>query len=137
VIVTCALFGFCALGWNGVYIAAIARRAPSGTIGHATGGSLVFTYAGVIVTPPAFAALHDRAGLSYGTAFGALALVSAVGIACVVLAWRARIRADAASGDLPYPFQRSADASSLERASTQRVPCGVSSFFQKGARVLR
>jgi MFS family permease len=89
-----AAFGFCALGWNGVYIAAIARRAPSGTIGLATGGSLFVTYAGVIVTPPAFSALHDQAGLSYGMAFALLAVVTAVGIGCVGLAWHARMRAD-------------------------------------------
>lgn len=92
-----AAFGFCALGWNGVYIAAIARRAPSGTIGLATGGSLFVTYAGVIVTPPAFSALHDQAGLSYGMAFALLAIVTAIGIGCVGLAWRARMRADAAN----------------------------------------
>jgi phasin family protein len=34
-------------------------------------------------------------------------------------------------------FQRSAAASSLSRASTQRLPSGVSSRFQKGARVFR
>lgn len=33
--------------------------------------------------------------------------------------------------------QRSAAASSLARASTQRPPSGVCSFFQNGARVLR
>jgi fucose permease len=92
----CALFGFCALGWNGVYIAAIARRAPAGTIGHATGGSLMLTFAGVIVIPPAFAALHDQLDISYGTAFGLLALVSAAGIACVAMAWRSRIRTEGA-----------------------------------------
>ena len=72
VIGACALFGFAALGWNGVFIAAIARRAPAGTIGHATGGSLFVTYAGVIVTPPAFAMLHDRFAMSYGAVFGLL-----------------------------------------------------------------
>lgn len=94
VIAACAFFGFSALGWNGVYIAAIARRAPAGTIGLATGGSLFVTYAGVIVTPPAFAMLHDRLDLTYGAAFGLLSLVLAVGIGCVGLAWRNRIRAD-------------------------------------------
>lgn len=33
--------------------------------------------------------------------------------------------------------QRASAASSLTRASTQRAPCGVSSFFQNGAWVLR
>jgi fucose permease len=91
----CALFGFCALGWNGVYIAAIARRAPPGAIGHATGGSLMLTFAGVILIPPAFAAVHDRLQVAYGTAFGLLSLVSAAGIACVAIAWRSRVRAEA------------------------------------------
>ena len=92
------LFGFAALGWNGVYIAAIARRAPAGTIGLATGGSLFVTYAGVIVTPPAFAALHDRFAMSYGSVFGLLGVVTLLGIACVAMAWRARIRLEAAAG---------------------------------------
>ena len=97
VIAACALFGFSALGWNGVYIAAIARRAPPGTIGLATGGSLFVTYAGVIVTPPAFAALHDRFDLTYGAAFALLSVVISIGVACVAMAWRARIRMDAAA----------------------------------------
>lgn len=78
-----ASFGFCAMGWNGVYIAVIARQAPAGSVGLATGGSLAMTYAGVIVTPPAFAALHDQAGLRYGAAYAVLALVTAIGIACI------------------------------------------------------
>lgn len=96
VVAACVLFGFSALGWNGVYIAAIARRAPAGSIGLATGGSLFVTYAGVIVMPPAFAALHDRFDLTYAAAFALLSVVSALGIACVSMAWRARVRAEAA-----------------------------------------
>lgn len=84
-----AAFGFCAMGWNGVYIAVIARLSPPGSIGLATGGSLSATYAGVIVMPPAFAALHDQFGLSYGNAFALLSLVTALGIGCVVLVRRA------------------------------------------------
>jgi MFS family permease len=91
VIAASAAFGFCAMGWNGVYIAVIARQSPPGSIGLATGGSLSVTYAGVIVTPPAFAALHDHFALSYGSAFALLSLVTALGIACVVLARRAAI----------------------------------------------
>lgn len=96
IVAVSAVFGFAALGWNGVYIAAIARRAPPGTIGLATGGSLFVTYSGSIVLPPAFAALHDRLGLSYGEAFAMLTGVTALGIGCVALAWRARMRAEAA-----------------------------------------
>ncbi len=81
-----ASFGFCAVGWNGVYIAVIARQAPPGSVGLATGGSLAVTYTGSIVTPPAFAALHDQMGMSYGGAFAMLAFVTAVGIACIARA---------------------------------------------------
>jgi fucose permease len=96
IIASSAVFGFAALGWNGVYIAAIARRAPPGTIGLATGDSLFVTYSGSIVIPPAFAALHDRVGMSYGEVFAVLTVVTALGIACVAMAWHARVRVDAA-----------------------------------------
>jgi nitrate/nitrite transporter NarK len=82
-----AVFGFSAIGWNGVFMAVIARQAPR-DIGAATGGSLVFTYAGVVVIPSAFAQLHDRAGVSYGDGFALLALLTAAGIGCLVLARR-------------------------------------------------
>ncbi|HSN20960.1 MAG TPA: MFS transporter [Usitatibacter sp.] len=89
VIAASALFGFSAVGWNGVYMAMISRFSPAGAIGHATGGSLVWTYAGVIVMPPAFAALHGRIGLGYGAGFALLSIVSLLGVACVALAVRA------------------------------------------------
>ena len=81
------VFGFCAIGWNGVFIAVIARQSAPHEVGMATGGTLVFTYAGVMAGPSLFGALHDRANLSYGTSFALLALVTAAGVACV---WQAR-----------------------------------------------
>ena len=94
-----AAFGFCAIGWNGVYIAMIARLSPPGGIELATGGSLTVTYAGVIVVPPAFATLHERLALSYGSAFALLSLFTALGVACVVMARRAAAaRARSATG---------------------------------------
>jgi len=84
-----AAFGASAMGWNGVYIAAVARQAPPGGIGLATGGSLSVTYAGVIVMPPIFAALHDRMAWSYGEIFALSSLAALAGIACVLAARRA------------------------------------------------
>lgn len=49
-----AVFGSTAVGWNGVYLAEVARRAPAEKISEATGGCLFFTFLGVVVTPPAF-----------------------------------------------------------------------------------
>jgi len=82
------VFGFSAIGWNGVFIAVIARQSAPHEVGMATGGTLVFTYAGVMVGPSLFGALHDHAGLSYGGSFALLALVTAAGVACVVQARR-------------------------------------------------
>jgi len=90
------IFGFCAIGWNGVFIAVIARQSAPHEVGMATGGTLVFTYAGVMVGPSLFGALHDHARFSYSTSFALLALVTAVGVACV---YKARL-------SLPDPATR-------------------------------
>ena len=89
IIAASAFFGFCAVGWNGVYMALISRLSPPGSVSFAVGGSLVWTYAGVIVMPPTFAALHDRLGWSYGRGFALLSIVTLLGVACVVCARRA------------------------------------------------
>jgi MFS family permease len=76
--VVCAAFGATAIGWNGVYLAEIAREAPPGRAGIATGGALFFTYFGVLVGPPLFAFLVEG-GISYAIAF---LLVTAPALAC-------------------------------------------------------
>jgi MFS family permease len=70
--VVCAIFGGTAIGWNGVYIAEVAREAPPGKAVEATGGALFFTFFGVLVTPPLFAAIVAASG-SYALAFAAVA----------------------------------------------------------------
>ena len=68
-----AAFGATAVGWNGVLLAEVARRAPSGLAGPATGGVLFFTFFGVVVTPPLFNVVLGMAG-SYAVAYAVLAL---------------------------------------------------------------
>lgn len=75
------VFGGCAIGWNGVYLAEIARQAPAGLASAATSGSLVFTYVGMVAGPAAFAAILRATG-SYRLGFAALALPA---LACIVL----------------------------------------------------
>jgi MFS family permease len=82
------LFGCSAIGWNGVFIAVIARQSEPHEVAVATGGTLVITYAGVIVGPTLFAALHQHGDLSYGASYALLSLVTAAGIACVAQARR-------------------------------------------------
>jgi MFS family permease len=79
-----SLFGATAVGWNGVWVAEIARSAPEGQAGVATGGSLFFTFLGVVVTPPLFNAVLAFAG-SYSVAYAVFAVPAlAVGISMLV-----------------------------------------------------
>jgi MFS family permease len=48
------IYGATAIGWNGVYLSEVARIAPAGRAGSATGASLAMTYAGVVVLPMLF-----------------------------------------------------------------------------------
>jgi MFS family permease len=67
-----AVFGATAVGWNGVWLAEIARLAP-GRASEATGGCLFFTFLGVVVTPPIFNAVLALAG-SYPVAYSVFAI---------------------------------------------------------------
>ena len=61
-------YGATAVGWNGVYLAEVARIAPSGRAGAATGASLAVTYLGVVVLPLVFWAVHAASG-GYAASF--------------------------------------------------------------------
>lgn len=63
-----AALGAVALGWNGVFLAEVARLAPTGSAGMATGGALALTFVGALLGPPAFGAVVDFTG-SYRVAF--------------------------------------------------------------------
>jgi len=76
--VACAAFGGTAIGWNGVYLAQVAKEAPQGKAGLATGGALFFTFFGVLTGPAIFAFLVEG-GISYPAAF---LLVAAPALVC-------------------------------------------------------
>jgi MFS family permease len=60
-----AVFGATAVGWNGVFVAEVARIAPPGQVSQATGGCLFFTFLGVVLTPLLFnLVLHAGGGYS-------------------------------------------------------------------------
>lgn len=71
-----AVFGAAAIGWNGVFLAEVARLAPPDSVGSLTGAALFMTYAGVVVGPPAFAIVLSHA--DYATAFAVVSAVMAV-----------------------------------------------------------
>lgn len=83
------LFGASALGWNGVYLAALARASEPGQVGAATGGGLSVTFAGVMVGPTTFAAVHTGLDIDFAATYGLLTLVAGAGLACLWLARRA------------------------------------------------
>ena len=76
--VLCAAFGATAIGWNGVFLAEVAREAPAGKTVEATGGALFLTFFGVLVAPPLFALIVESGG-GYGMAF---ALAAAAPFLC-------------------------------------------------------
>ena len=81
------LFGLSAIGWNGVFLAEIARLAPKGCVSNATVGAMVPTYAGVVVGPASFAVLHGLSG-AHTLTFGIFAFISLIGFTLVLLARR-------------------------------------------------
>jgi MFS family permease len=83
------VFGASAIGWNGVYLAEVARRAPAGQASLATGGTLAFTFLGVVIGPPVFGLLATVFG-TYRAGFVALMGVASL---CGLLLWRlSRVR---------------------------------------------
>jgi MFS family permease len=68
-----SLFGATAVGWNGVFLAEVARIAPQGQVSQATGGCLFFTFLGVVLTPPLFNLVLALGG-SYAVAYALLGL---------------------------------------------------------------
>jgi predicted MFS family arabinose efflux permease len=95
----CALFfvlGTTASGWNGTFMAEVARLSPRKDISTATAGSLVFVNFGKMVGPIAFTSIYLLTG-SYTLLFGMLALPAAIGLACVLAAHRLGARAGLAA----------------------------------------
>jgi sugar phosphate permease len=71
------VYGATAIGWNGVQLSELARRAPAGTAGAVTGAASFVTFSGVVLGPPLFAAMAGLTG-GYRAGFLVSAAVSAV-----------------------------------------------------------
>ena len=84
--VVSAALGATAVGWNGIYLAEVARVVPIEKVGLATGGTLLFTFIGVMVGPSSFGVIVALTG-SYAAAFIVMdVLVLATVVALVVQA---------------------------------------------------
>ena len=83
------VFGASAIGWNGVYLSEVARQAPEGLASMATGGTLAFTFFGVVVGPMLFGVISNTPG-GYPLAFMGLTFIGslAAGLLLFIFRWR-------------------------------------------------
>ena len=87
VLLLVAAFGASATGWNGVYLASVARLAPAGMAGMATGGSLSVTFLGTLLLPAAFGLLSEVTG-SFAAGYTLLSLPILLCSLVLLRAWR-------------------------------------------------
>jgi predicted MFS family arabinose efflux permease len=76
-------FGFCLVGWNGLYMAEVARASTPENVSVATGGVLVFNFAGIVLGPAAFATVYKIVG-SYALTYGIFAVLPLIGAAALL-----------------------------------------------------
>jgi MFS family permease len=102
VVAILVLFGGIAIGWNGVAMAEVARLAPAGEVGVVTGGTMAYSFIGVVIGPSLFATVFDVLG-SYTATFGVLSVFSISGVIALVAAIRASRREDAVAATKASP----------------------------------
>ncbi|HWI14363.1 MAG TPA: MFS transporter [Burkholderiales bacterium] len=79
------LFGASSVGWNGLYVAEIARRSPPGRASTTTGGASVWNFGGILAGPAVFATVYRGVG-SYAFTYVLLSLVGLAGSALIMMA---------------------------------------------------
>jgi MFS family permease len=87
VYVVCTVLGGTAVGWNGVFIAESASRAPPGRVAEFTGATQLFVFCGALLSPLLFRTVLT---LTRSYAVGYLLLAAGVAIAAFFLARAAR-----------------------------------------------
>ena len=92
------LLGGTAVGWTGMFVAEVARIAPPGRVGLATGSAIAFNFLGILAGPAIFALVYPWLG-SYAYTFGGLAMVPLAGSVLVLHTLRVERRLDAARRD--------------------------------------
>jgi MFS family permease len=84
-----AVFGATAVGWNGVFLAEVARLAPKEKISEATGACLFFTFLGLVCSPPLFnlvLSINEGYAVAYAI-FGVPALLIGTRLLAVRRKW--------------------------------------------------
>jgi hypothetical protein len=87
------VFGASAIGWNGLFLAEVARLSPEGKVSVATSGAMVWNFAGILIGPALFALLYRING-SYAQTFGLLTVFAVGGFVFLLLTAATARRAD-------------------------------------------
>ncbi len=78
------VFGASAIGWNGLFLAEVARLSPPGKVSIATSGAMVWNFAGILIGPALFALIYRING-SYAITFGLLTVFALGGFLFLLL----------------------------------------------------
>jgi sugar phosphate permease len=76
------VLGFCAVGWNTVYVTVAAESVAASSVGKATGEALFFSYAGCVLMPLLLGVVHDGTSSWLATWLAAAAATLAALAAC-------------------------------------------------------
>lgn len=73
------VFGGAAVGWNGLFLAEVARSSPKGMVSQSTSAAMTWNFAGILLGPAMFAATLSASG-SYSVSYLMLAFVGLAGV---------------------------------------------------------
>lgn len=79
-----AIFGAAAVGWNGLFLAEVARCSPRGKVSVATSAAMTWSFAGILIGPALFATVFKLTG-SYALTYGLLSVVAVAGVVSLLL----------------------------------------------------
>jgi predicted MFS family arabinose efflux permease len=78
------VFGASAIGWNGLFLAEVARLSPEGRVSVATSGAMVWNFAGILIGPALFALIYRLNG-GYAQTYGLLTLFAVAGLVFMLM----------------------------------------------------
>ena len=90
------VFGSAAVGWNGLFMAEVARWSPRGMVSVATSAAMTWNFGGILVGPALFALVFEATG-RYTVSFGLVAIVGVCGFAALSMCHAAARREQAAA----------------------------------------
>ena len=78
------IFGAAAVGWNGLFLAEVARCSPHGRVSVATSAAMTWNFAGILIGPALFATVFKATG-HYTVTYGLLSIVALSGVVALLL----------------------------------------------------